>query len=362
LRGTWQAIDCREMALDKASLERLIEASPDIVVATDADGNVQYYNDGARENLGYTREEIIGRYVVELYPSLEEARRVMQAMRGTEHGPKGRAVNLPTRFVAKDGEEIPVAISGLILYDDLGEEQGTIGFAKDMREVQRKDQLAVLGEVAIGLSHEINNPLTTIANHVSLLREYLARTSGDSAECGRLDTIRREIGRIQEHLDRLHKIAQQQEYVSTSYLGASRMIDLSPSDAESTSLSGSEILVVDDDPEVRASVVEILAADGADVSSAENGKIALELIRSRAFDVVLSDVVMPEMDGYELLMEVRRVRPDMPVVLMTAFYYDKDHVIKRSRMQGLEGILFKKPLDADKLRVALAEQVAGKQR
>ncbi len=140
------------------------------------------------------------------------------------------------------------------------------------------------------------------------------------------------------------------------------MIDLSPSDVESTPLSGCEILVVDDDPAVRESVVEILAADGADVAGAENGKVALELIRSRAFDVVLSDVVMPEMDGYELLMEARRLRPDMPVVLMTAFYYDKDHVIKRSRMQGLEGILFKKPLEADKLRDALAEQVVGKQR
>ena len=46
------------MALSKASLERLIEASPDIVVATDSDGTVAYYNDGARENLGYAREDV----------------------------------------------------------------------------------------------------------------------------------------------------------------------------------------------------------------------------------------------------------------------------------------------------------------
>jgi len=73
------------MPLDRAILERLIEVSPDIVVATAADGTVQYYNDGARENLGYSRLEIIGRYVVELYPSIDEARRVMTAMRSTEH-------------------------------------------------------------------------------------------------------------------------------------------------------------------------------------------------------------------------------------------------------------------------------------
>ena len=106
------------MPLDKEILERLIEVSPDIVVATDADGMVQYYNDGARENLGYSRLEIIGRYVVELYPSLDEARRVMNAMRSTEHGGPGRVVNFPTTFVAKDGHELDVAISGVILYDD----------------------------------------------------------------------------------------------------------------------------------------------------------------------------------------------------------------------------------------------------
>ena len=44
------------MALDRATLERLIEASPDLVIATDAGGNVSYYNDGARENLGFTRQ------------------------------------------------------------------------------------------------------------------------------------------------------------------------------------------------------------------------------------------------------------------------------------------------------------------
>ncbi len=343
------------MTLDKASLERLIEASPDIVVATDANGYIQYYNDGARENLGYTREEIIGRYVVELYPSQEEAKRVMAAMRGTEHGPKGRTVNFPTRFVKKDKEEIPVTISGLILYDENGEEQGTIGFTRDMREMQRKDQLAVLGEVAIGLSHEINNPLTVIANHVSLLDRYLARSSGDPVERGRLDTVRREVRRIQAYLDRLHEMAEQQEYVSTSYLGASRMIDVSQAEPSRGPLSDREILVVDDDAAVRDSCVEILQAEGAHVASAANGRLALDLLRQRPFDLVLSDVVMPEMDGYELLLAARRLCPETHVVLMTAFYYDKDHVIKRSRMEGLEGVVFKKPLDADKLRQSLAE-------
>ena len=66
---------------------------------------------------------------------------------------------------------------------------------------------------------------------------------------------------------------------------------------------------------------------------------------------------MPEMDGHQLYLQVRESYPDMPVLMMTAFHYDKDHIIKRSRMEGLEGVIFKKPVDPDRLRHAIAESV-----
>jgi hypothetical protein len=43
--------------------------------------------------------------------------------------------------------------------------------------------------------------------------------------------------------------------------------------------------------------------------------------------------------------------------MMTAFHYDKDHIIKRSRMEGLQGVIFKKPVDPDRLRKVIAETV-----
>ncbi|MBM4336064.1 MAG: response regulator [Deltaproteobacteria bacterium] len=345
------------MPLDRAILERLIEVSPDIVVATAADGTVQYYNDGARENLGYSRLEIIGRYVVELYPSLEEARRVMAAMRSTEHGGPGRVVNFPTTFVAKDGHEIDVSISGVIVYDASEVEQGTIGFAKDVSEIKRRDQLAVLGEVAIGLSHEINNPLTVIESQISLLERHL-RAKGEVGEVERVARIRTEIRRIEANLRRLNEMAQQESYASTEYLGRARMIDLSARpEAAPLALEARKILVVDDDPAVRESVSEILAAEGAQVALVGNGREAIERMRRERFDLVLSDVVMPEMDGYELFQAARREAPDTPVVLMTAFYYDQDHVIKRSRLEGLDGVLFKKPVNPERLVKTLAELI-----
>jgi CheY-like chemotaxis protein len=70
-------------------------------------------------------------------------------------------------------------------------------------------------------------------------------------------------------------------------------------------------------------------------------------------DAVISDVVMPEMDGYELYLRIKEEMPNLPVILMTAYYYDKDHIVKRSRLEGLEGAIFKKPVNPAKLRELL---------
>jgi CheY-like chemotaxis protein len=71
---------------------------------------------------------------------------------------------------------------------------------------------------------------------------------------------------------------------------------------------------------------------------------------------VLSDVVMPDIDGYQLYQYVKKKTPDLPVVLMTAFNYDKDHIIKRSCLEGLQGVVFKKPVNPVLLKKTLLQQ------
>jgi len=65
---------------------------------------------------------------------------------------------------------------------------------------------------------------------------------------------------------------------------------------------------------------------------------------------------MPDMDGYELYQAVKRHTPNLPVILMTAFNYDKDHIIKRSCLQGLQGVIFKKPVNPAMLKRVLLQQ------
>jgi PAS domain S-box-containing protein len=352
------------MALTKERLEQLVARSTDIVVGTDRKGVVVYYNDGAQKGLGYEEKEILGSFVGRLYPSVEEARRVMAAMRSSGDGGSGIVRNFRTTFLSKAGEEIPVAISGTLLWDENGEEDGTIGFAKDLREILRKDKLATLGEVAIGLSHEINNPLAVILNQTELLERDIEQLAGErdtSVENERLDAVRREISRISEIVERLGEMVREETYETVDYVGPARMIDLRGRRRRreaDRSLEGLRVLIADDDLGICQSLSEILTNDGCKVATARDGAEALAKLDASEFDVVLTDVVMPNMDGHELFVQIRARRPDLPVLMMTAFHYDKDHIIKRSRVAGLGTVIFKKPVDPERLRTAIREAVA----
>jgi CheY-like chemotaxis protein len=82
----------------------------------------------------------------------------------------------------------------------------------------------------------------------------------------------------------------------------------------------------------------------------------MQWLERSQFDLVLSDVVMPDIDGYQLYQRVKKDAPELPVILMTAFNYDKDHIIKRSCLEGLQGVIFKKPVNPMLLKKALLQQ------
>lgn len=339
-------------------LEKLIESSPDIVVAVDRSGEIVFYNDGAEKNLGYKCDEILGQNVEVLYPSGDEARRVMRAMRDSVHGGPGKLKNFETMFVDRWGAEVPVAISGSVLYDDVGLEIGSIGFAKDIREIRRRDRMATLGEVAVAFCHQINNPLEVILNQVAVLRSFLHQVPDQTRaaiEDARIDVIRAETEKIQTILNRLVAMSKGDDYGTTEYHGGTRMLDLAPKTvAGSRKLAGLRALVVDDDVAVCFSVRDLLADEGCEVVTAHSGIEALRVLDRTSVDVIVSDVVMPDLDGYDLYMEVKQ-RGDTPVLLMTGYYFDRDHVIKRSRLQGLEKVLFKKPVDPERLKELILE-------
>ncbi len=357
-------------SLDQKYIQRLVESSPDIIFAVDADGTIVYYNDGARKNLHYNAQEMIGEKVIRIYPSIEEARRVMKAMR--ESGDVGRVSNFETVFRNKDGELIPVMISGSMIYDDEGKVIGSIGFARDIRRMRQREQLATAGEIAVSLAHEINNPLESITNNLELLARAIEGHMKDAelaTEHAHLDAIRAGIVRVNAIVRRLDENCRKGVYQTRDYLDGKKMTDLAPREAvapaqpqdsetsatspQSWPLAGMTVLVLDDDVEVVTSLADVLRAERCIVYTATRPSAALGILRNMKVEAVISDVVMPEMDGYEFYMQVKQEMPHIPVVLMTAYYYDKDHIIKRSKLKGLEGAIFKKPVNPAKLRQML---------
>jgi PAS domain S-box-containing protein len=362
------------MSLPPQYFQKLVESCPDIIIAVDRQGIITFYNDGARQNLGFSPEEVLGKNVLEVYPDIDEARRVMREMRAEEGEGKGRVRNFETIFKTKKGEKIPVAISASIIYDDDGKESGSIGFAKDIRELRRRDQLATLCEFAIGLSHEINNSLEVLVNQLEMLQKYVGRVATDEdyvVEAERLECVASQIKKIQDITGRIGQMAEEGEYDTKEYLNGKMMTDLHVDGAKKClerskpdsryPLSGLRVLVVDDDGGICQSLKDLLEEERCNIETAASGVVAMEWLGRQEFDVVLSDVVMPDMDGYELYQASKKKVPNLPVVLMTAFNYDRDHIIKRSCLDGLQGVIFKKPVNPVMLKKLLLQQCRPEQ-
>lgn len=87
-----------------------------------------------------------------------------------------------------------------------------------------------------------------------------------------------------------------------------------------------KILVVEDDIDLNNLIRTVLESKGHDVFAARNGKIALDLLDMTHIDLIISDIMMPQMDGFSLLTDIRQANMEMPVLLITAkgSYDDKN--------------------------------------
>ncbi len=113
------------------------------------------------------------------------------------------------------------------------------------------------------------------------------------------------------------------------------------------------LLIAEDDEAVRAFVSRALMLDGHDVTTVEDGALALDLLfRDDLFDLLLSDIKMPVMDGIALALNVARDHPHIPILLMTG-YADQ-----RERADGLEKIVHDivlKPFSLSDIRKAVSK-------
>ena len=84
------------------------------------------------------------------------------------------------------------------------------------------------------------------------------------------------------------------------------------------------ILVVDDDKNTRLLMRAVLEAEKYTVSTAEDGKKALEIMENEHIDLVIIDIMMPNMDGYEFTQTLRSTKNDLPILMISAKQLSSD--------------------------------------
>lgn len=114
------------------------------------------------------------------------------------------------------------------------------------------------------------------------------------------------------------------------------------------------ILVIDDQRSIRSSLKDILEYENYTVELAENGREGLELFAAEQFDVVLTDIKMPEMDGIEVLAAIEEIRPDVPVIMISG-HGNVDTVVEAIKKGAYDFI--EKPLDLNRLLITVKNAV-----
>ncbi len=119
-------------------------------------------------------------------------------------------------------------------------------------------------------------------------------------------------------------------------------------------LAGKRILVVDEDSTVRDDAHRLLERYGCIVETAHEGKEAVMMVRSSggegSYDVIISDIRLPDYSGYQLMCRLGEIMPRVPMVLMTGFGYDPGHSIVKARQAGLNAkAVLSKPFRLDQL-------------
>ncbi len=142
------------------------------------------------------------------------------------------------------------------------------------------------------------------------------------------------------------------------YAGELRPKERREATATATRLPRARVLVVDDGATNRKLVSLILRRAGAEVATAENGRVGVELAGREHFDVIVMDMQMPVLDGYSATRRLRQQGIQVPIVALTAHAMVGDE--EKCRAAGCSAYL-SKPLDADRLVQLLAELLTDKQ-
>ena len=120
------------------------------------------------------------------------------------------------------------------------------------------------------------------------------------------------------------------------------------------------ILVVDDEEHLRTIFEQYLTHDGHTVNSADNGLKALKLLNNNRFDLVITDIVMPDQDGLGLLIELGKLPDPPPVIVISGGSFKLDSLQLLTLAKAMKAhTTLTKPVSYEQLHAAVEETLAG---
>ena len=211
-----------------------------------------------------------------------------------------------------------------------------IALALHMLDLLVVERCSTNQNVTVRVEGEITEPLDDILQEVDWLRQLTPETSSDAR--AHIDKIRADVEAIRR---RVKDVAAGPQ----SLLGVDRAL---ADRGEDPLLAGRRVLVADDQKKIRKVIAEVLRCKGCVITVVGSGDEAIAAIREAAstgdgtpFDLVVSDIQMPDRNGYEVFAAAKEAHPDTPVILMTGFGYDPHHSIVRASQAGLGAVIFK---------------------
>ncbi|MBX7075174.1 MAG: response regulator [Pirellulales bacterium] len=230
-------------------------------------------------------------------------------------------------------------------------------------ELFTRDVAAALNQLELLVAEKAS----TAAESVEAIHSAVALPVDDILNCA-VNIMERYIGHEPEVVERLQRILRNArdikqviQKVGQKMTPTQAVPQVLPQD-ERPLLRGKEVLVVDADESVRSAAHALLDRYGCIVETAHNGAEAVFMVRSTlahgGYDVIIADIRLPDMSGYDLMLRLQEVINPVPLVLMTGFGYDPGHSIVKARQAGLssKAVLYK-PFRLDQLLGTVEEAV-----
>lgn len=158
----------------------------------------------------------------------------------------------------------------------------------------------------------------------------------------------RHIARIRADVESIRARVRNMAAGPQSLLGVERAL---ADRTEDPVLKGRRVLVADDEDKIRRIIRDVLRSRGCVVDTCKNGAEAIDQIHAPGggrYDLIISDIKMPDRNGYEVFSAARKADGSIRVILMTGFGYDPHHSIVRASQEGLQSVLFK-PFQIERL-------------